>query len=125
MRVLFFAFMAIAIPAAGQQSAPNGKTVVLTGTTSKVRIAPPDEPIVVNGRVMQVADFLAVLSSLDSLEEQRLRSPEIRNRETGLPTGPVVQPNSKCSPEGQAHQAGSCSSIESKPQDPQTKRPPK
>lgn len=83
------------------QSAITSCVVSTSITTSptNIRIADPNEPVVVNGRVMKVSEYLAVLSSLDNLEAQRLRSPETSNHEKVKPTAPP-QPTSRGCPAG-------------------------
>ena|SRR6266852_3264941 len=123
MRLFWLAVLALVAPVAAQQPPPNANPVVLSGTTSRVHVASPDETIVVNGRLMKVSEFVAVLSSLDSLEGQRLRSPETRNHESAPPIAPPKRASSECSAAGQEPQADSCSPTVSKPQAPETKLP--
>lgn len=126
MRLLLFALLAVAFPVLGQQQAPSdNRTTVVSNTTasSTIRIAEPNENVVINGHVLRVADLLAVLSSLDSLEGQRLHSPEKQNRETPQPNAPSPKQDPKnCSAGSPQHP--SCVEVESKPQDQKTKPRP-
>ena len=104
MLVLLFALLAVAIPAAGQQSTPtppaksspetpkSEDVVVLSGVATTARIADPNERVVFNGHVMRMADFVAAVSS-SSGAVQRLHTPEKRNRETDQPTPPLKPSN--------------------------------
>jgi len=107
---------------AGAEEAPKPETVSFSGTTSRITVASPDETIVVNGQVMKIADFLAVLSSLDSSEEPRPRSPEKNNREKSSQTGPAQKEEKSCS--GQTEASPPCVKAEPKRQDPETKHLP-
>jgi hypothetical protein len=76
-------FLAVLIPMSAltqeqpaQQQAT--KIVSVSAKTTTARIAAPDELVTVNGKVMKVADVVAVLSS-STLLEQRLRIPEKQN----------------------------------------------
>lgn len=55
--------------------------VVLSSESTTVRVADPNETVAINGRVMKVADLMAVLSS-DNLLEQRLH-----NQANQIPAG--------------------------------------
>lgn len=97
--IVLLVLVCVFVPMSNAQNAPNDTThfvatscVVSTSTTtapSNIRVADPNEPVVVNGRVMKVSEYLAVLSSLDNLEAQRLHNPETSNHEKVKPT---VQP---------------------------------
>jgi hypothetical protein len=65
---------------ANQPETPNkgNAVIVISDQTSTVRIAQPNELIGVNGRVMRVAEFMALLSADTSLV-QRPRIPEKQN----------------------------------------------
>jgi hypothetical protein len=76
-----------------KDSDQKNDTVLLSSSTSNVHVASPDEAIAVNGRVMRMADYLALLSLLDSLEAQRPRIPATHNRESTPPTPPAKRPN--------------------------------
>jgi hypothetical protein len=59
-------------------------SVVVSGVATTAHIAGPSEPVVVNGVVMKMADFAAVVSS--NIEAvQRLRSQETRSHEPDQP----------------------------------------
>ena len=123
--------LAFAVPLSAQNNPVS--TVAVTSTTSStsnIRVATPNELVVINGRVMRVADLVAVLSSLDSLEVQRLHSPEMRNRESNQPVAPAQKPNPKCaagvdSPVGAAGQqpVPSCAPVESETPNPESNHP--
>jgi hypothetical protein len=122
MRLLLFAILAYPslVPA---QEPPKADIVVTSATASTIRIADMNETVVVNGRLVRVADLLAALASLDSAEGRRLRNQEKQNHETPAPN---VPPPKKSQPACSPHsaQSPSCVEIESKGQDPKTKPRP-
>lgn len=65
----------------------NNDVVVLTGVATTARIADPNEPVVFNGRVMRMADFVAAVSSSNGAV-QRLHNPEKQNHEKDQPVPP-------------------------------------
>lgn len=82
-----------AYPAFSQQNtkenvpAKDDAPVVLSGRVTTTRIADPNTPIVFNGYVMRVADFVAVVSQ-GTEAEQHLRTPETQSHELVQPTPP-------------------------------------
>src|SRR5579872_2644116 len=72
------------------QPAKTGSTVSVSAKTTTARIAGPDELVNVNGKVMRVADVVAILSS-STLWEPRLRTPEKQNSSDA----PQTRPESK------------------------------
>jgi hypothetical protein len=94
--ILMTVLVCVLVPMLNAQTAQNDSAhfvatscVVSTATTTaptNIRVADPNEPVVVNGRVMKVSEYLAVLSSLDNLEAQRLHNPETSNHEKVKPT---------------------------------------
>jgi len=65
----------------------NPGVVVLSGVAKTARIAGPNERVVLNGRVMRMADYVAaVSSSTEAL--QRLRTQEKHNPEKDPPVPP-------------------------------------
>ncbi len=68
-------------------NANSSDTIVLSGVATTARIADPNEPVVFNGLVMRMADFVAVVSA-SSEAAQHPRTPEKRNREKDQPTPP-------------------------------------
>lgn len=87
----------LAIPALAQQApqpsntdGQQAKIVSASAKTTTARIAAPDETVNVNGKLMRVADVVAILSS-DTLLELRPHSPEKQNSSDA----PRTQPESK------------------------------
>jgi len=76
-------FLAVLIPMFAFTQEPSTqqqavKIVSVSAKTTTARIAAPDELVNVNGKVMKVADVVAVLSS-STLLELRLHIPEKQN----------------------------------------------
>jgi hypothetical protein len=68
-------------------NAKKTDTIVLSGVAITARIADPNEPVVFNGYVMRMSDFVAAVSS-NSEAVQHLRNPETRSREKDQPVPP-------------------------------------
>ena len=79
---------------AQQPSEPS--TTTLTGTTTVVRIAQPNEKLVVNGRIVTVAELMEVSSSPDSALGQRLHTPAKQSRESLKPSVQSRQQDQSC-----------------------------
>ena len=62
--------------------------IVLSSESTTVRVADPNETVGVNGRVMRVADLVAVLSA-DNVLEQRLHNQGNQIPSTSQPTPPL------------------------------------
>src|ERR1039457_4281266 len=75
-----------------QQPSPN--TVAVSEKSTTVRIADPNELVNVNGRVMRVADYVAVLSS-STLWGQHLRIPEKQTPSDSPQAPPAEKTHSK------------------------------
>ena len=103
MRILVFLALAFAAPTFAQQQpqqtqtkdsdthstakAEPQKTVILSGVATTARIADPNEPVVFNGHVMRMSDFVAAVSS-STEAVQRLRTPEKHSHEIEQPVPP-------------------------------------
>ncbi|WP_263355269.1 hypothetical protein [Acidicapsa acidisoli] len=74
----------------GDSIKDNDEKVVLSGRVTTVRLADPNTPVVFNGYVMRVADFLAVVSASSEVA-RHLRTPETQNHET-VPQVPPSKP---------------------------------
>lgn len=106
-RTLLFVGLALMVfsshvRAQSSQSAPanppqNKNVVVVSDESSTVRIANPNELIGVNGRVMRVSEFIALLSADTSLV-QRLRSLEKQKSSDS----PQVAPRAKTHSDSQS-----------------------
>lgn len=72
------------------QQPPKDKVVILSDETSTVRVANPDELIGVNGHVMRVSEFMALLSANISL----VQHPRILEKQNSSDS-PQVAPQSK------------------------------
>src|SRR5271154_5954225 len=89
-----------ACSAQDQTTSAQTATVVSTSTTSHLRVADPNETIVVGGRIMHVSDLLALFSREDSSVVRSPRIPEKQNRGTLPPSGQVPKADlSSCSAE--------------------------
>ena len=105
-----------AFAANGQNPSENAQTTTLSGTTSVLSVARPDDQVVVNGRVLKVSEVMAMISAGDSLREQRLHIPvtqirgELKPNEQRQPASQSCQgetgsaPNHACAATGSAAQ---------------------
>lgn len=112
MRAILFLALVLAHPLSAQiaqkpqNTSENGK-VVLSDKTSTARVADPNELIGVNGHVLRVKEFMALLSADTSLV-QRLHNLEMQNSSDSPQVGPVSKTHSD-SPSPAVAPAGSVS----------------
>jgi|ERR1051326_8612120 hypothetical protein len=99
LSILLFATLASAqqekvAPQEQAPAPPSGLQVVLSDSTSTVRIAQPNEEVGINGHVLRVADVMAFLSS-DSALVQHLHSLEKQNSSGSQQNQPAAKKGSK------------------------------
>ena len=93
MRALLIAMLSVSLGGAAMcqqsaQAAAKQDSVVATAAVTSahnIQVVAMDDTVVINGRLMKVADYLARLSSLDNLMAQRPRTPETSSHETVKP----------------------------------------
>jgi len=88
--------------AAYGQSAVVKSTATYSGRTSVLKIANPDEKVVINGKILPVSEVMKLESSADSLRAQRLHILENRSHAGQEPNAQLQQPNQS----GQSREAG-------------------
>lgn len=77
---------------ASTQTQNTDDVVVFSGTATTAKIADADQPVVVSGRVMRMADFVAAFSASTSAA-QRLHTQETHNHETNQQAPQSQPPN--------------------------------
>lgn len=123
MRLTVVLLLALVPSAAvAQTSHKDDKTVLLSGTTTHLRVASPDDTVVVNSKVMRVSEYLSLLASLDNLAGRNPRNPATQSYGTPTQAAPPESTDSPCRSKDQASsEAEPCS--ESKHQAPASTPP--
>jgi hypothetical protein len=81
---------------AGAAAPAQQATTTLQGTTKIIRVARPDEPIVVNGKILRVSELMSEVSFVGSSVEPHLRTQEKQNREESKPSEPSPRQDLAC-----------------------------